>query len=73
MTGHRSFPSFKLGRGAFGFLVAGFVLALTGCNQTASPPSEQALTSAVAVTVHPGGPVVMKTQTAEFEVRKSVV
>ncbi len=71
MTGHRGFLSFKLGRGAFGFLVAGFVLALTGCNQTASPPSEQALTSAVAVTVHPGGPVALKTGAAEFEVLPS--
>jgi len=71
MIGHNGFLRFTLVRGAFASFLAVSVLALTGCNPTASPPSEQALTSAVAVTVHPGGPVVMKTQTAEFEVLPS--
>ena len=71
MTGHRGFLGSKLGSHTFVFFLAVSALSLTGCHQTASPPSEQALTSAVAVTVNPGGPVVLKTSTAEFEVLPS--
>lgn len=71
MIGHYGFLRFKLGQGAIASFLVVSALALTGCNQAASPPSEQVLTSAVAVTVHPGGPVVLKTQTADFEVLPS--
>ncbi|MFB3921633.1 MAG: alpha-galactosidase [Terriglobia bacterium] len=58
-------------RGVLGVLAASFVLALAGCQQTSSPPSEPNLTSAIAVTVNPGGPVVLKTSEAEFEILPS--
>jgi len=45
-------------------------LFLFGCSKTA-PPVEQPAASAVAVTVNPGGPVVLKTATAEFNVLPS--
>jgi len=63
--------SFRSAHRAALLLLTGSVLALTGCNQAESPPAEQALTSAVAITVNPGGPVVLKTSTAEFEVLPS--
>ncbi|MGD0922525.1 MAG: alpha-galactosidase [Terriglobia bacterium] len=53
------------------FLLVGGVLAMLGCDRSPAPPGEQALPSAVAVTVNPGGPVVLKTHTAEFEILPS--
>jgi len=45
-------------------------LASFGCTKTA-PPEEPSIPSTVAVTVHPGGPVTIKTATAEFEILSS--
>jgi alpha-galactosidase len=53
------------------FLLVGGVLAMLGCDRSPAPPGEQVLPSAVAVTVNPGGPVVFKTPTAEFEILPS--
>jgi len=47
------------------------VLGLAGCAPQRPPAEVQTLPSAVAVTVHPGGPITLKTQTAEFEVAAS--
>jgi alpha-galactosidase len=63
--------SFRSAHRAALLLLTASVLALTGCNRAESPPAEQALTSAIAVTVNPGGPVVLKTSAAEFEVLPS--
>jgi len=41
-----------------------------GCSKEA-PPVDQSMPSAVAVTVNPGGPVTIKTPTAEFEILSS--
>ena len=48
------------------------LLALLGCEQGAAPGREAEPTpSAVSVTVNPGGPVVVRTETAEFDVLPS--
>jgi alpha-galactosidase len=47
------------------------LLAAMSCTPSSPPGSEQAMPSAVAVTVNPGGPVVIKTQTAEFDILPS--
>lgn len=55
---------------AFLILLTGTV-ALVGCREISSPPAQEAPPSAVAVTVNPGGPVVLRTPTAEFDVLPS--
>ncbi len=52
-------------------VLAASLLGVTSCGQSAAPPAEQALPSAVAVTVNPGGPVLLKTPAAEFEILPS--
>jgi alpha-galactosidase len=53
-------------------MLAGSVLAIPACRKQAAPPSaSRQLPSAVAVAVRPGGPVVVKTAAAEFEVLPS--
>jgi alpha-galactosidase len=42
-----------------------------GCTQQGPPTTHEAMPSAVAVTVHPGGPINIRTQTAEFEISSS--
>lgn len=66
----RSKPRRDLALGVFLVLAMMSGLAWLGCER-AVPPGERALPSAVAVTVNPGGPVVLKTHTAEFEVLPS--
>ncbi|HLK34616.1 MAG TPA: alpha-galactosidase [Terriglobales bacterium] len=52
-------------------LVAGLLL-LPACSRQATPPEPaQAGPSPVSITVHPGGPVVIRTTTAEFDVLPS--
>jgi alpha-galactosidase len=52
-------------------LSIGLVCTTPGCEERTTLPGGPGLPSAVAVTVHPGGPVVVRTQTAEFEVLPS--
>jgi len=52
------------------FVLLGSSLGLVACQST-PPPAEQPVPSAVAVTVNPGGPAVLKTASAEFEVLPS--
>ncbi len=48
------------------------VLGSVGCRQRSSPPAPQGrAVSAVLVTVNPGGPVVIKTASAEFDLLAS--
>ena len=50
----------------------GGLLMFLGCGKGTAPLGEQAVPpSAVAVTVNPGGPIVLKTATAEFDVLPS--
>lgn len=63
--------SMRLGLRTLAIIMVGSVLAVVGCRQMSSPPAEQAMPSAVAVTVNPGGPVVLKTAVAEFDVLPS--
>ena len=44
------------------------VVGAPGCGERAAPPAEPPVASQVIVTVNRGGPVVIKTPTAEFEV-----
>ncbi|PYV25122.1 MAG: hypothetical protein DMG27_11010 [Acidobacteria bacterium] len=49
--------------------LAAIVIALSGCREQPSPPSGQAQSSSsVSVTVNPGGPAVLQTASAEFDV-----
>ena len=49
--------------------LAAIVIALSGCREQPSPPSGQAQSSSsVSVTVNPGGPAVLQTPSAEFDV-----
>lgn len=50
-------------------LLTGF-LAMFACQQTSTPPAEQA-TSRIDVTTQPGGPVIIRTAAAEFEILPS--
>lgn len=53
-------------------VVIGWALAMMGCGEkTSPPPAQPAPISSVAVTVNPGGPVVIKTSNAEFDVLPS--
>ncbi len=47
------------------------VLANLGCREKPSAPTEQGVSSGVAVTLNPGGPIVLRTSTAEFDVLPS--
>ena len=47
------------------------MLAAMSCTLSSPPVSERTMPSAVAVTVNPGGPVVIKTQAAEFDILPS--
>ena len=47
------------------------ILAAMSCTPSSPPAPEGIMPSAVAVTVNPGGPVVIKTQTAEFDILPS--
>ena len=50
------------------FLIALPVFYFSNCSPSQPPAERGAMPSAVAVTVNPGGPVTIRTQTAEFEV-----
>jgi alpha-galactosidase len=47
------------------------IIMFFGCSPQAPSPADESIPSAVAVTVHPGGPLIFKTQTAEFEISSS--
>ena len=71
MKTHR--VSYRQNRG-WGFFIPAMSLALLAalaCTPSSPPGSEGTMPSAVAVTVNPGGPVVIKTQTAEFDILAS--
>src|SRR5947199_595116 len=60
---------FKMPRTAAPVFLAAIVIALSGCREQPSPPSRQAQSSSsVSVTVNPGGPAVLQTASAEFDV-----
>jgi hypothetical protein len=46
-------------------------LAIFGCGRASAPGGEETQPSAVAVTINPGGPVVVRTESAEFDVLPS--
>ncbi len=52
-------------------LLVGGAVVITGCAEKSSPPTQEAPRSAVAVTVNPGGPIVLKTSAAEFDILSS--
>jgi alpha-galactosidase len=53
-------------------VVIGWALAMMRCGgKTSAPPAQLAPISSVAVTVNPGGPVIIKTSNAEFDVLPS--
>ncbi len=52
-------------------IMIGSVLAQAGCGEKPSPTTERARLSAIRVTVNPGGPVVLRTPTAEFDLLPS--
>ena len=48
--------------------VLSWILVLTGCTQEKVAKREEAAPSAIVVTAKPGGPLVIKTPAAEFDV-----
>ncbi len=53
------------------FLLAGFLMATSGCYQRPSGWSNAPSISAVDITVRPGGPVTVKTSEAQFDILSS--
>src|SRR5512146_282480 len=62
----------RLNNGLAAVALAAFLLFMPACSRQASQPAQQeAGPSPVSITVHPGGPVVVRTTTAEFDVLPS--
>jgi len=53
------------------FLMTGAAVLIVGCREVSAPPAPQPPGSAVSVSVSPGGPIIVKTSAAEFDLLRS--